>query len=280
MGNWRHTLAGLIIVPLMFVTAQAASGARQYKIIMMMGNVRVAAGGTVHAASFNEKLSGGETIITGSGSFADISMGGKGYMRIQENSKVALASLKKRSDDPDLDMENGNVIVIMSKLKKDDSYGVKTSTNVASVRGTMFQVAGDEAASEINVFSGTVLVNPVSNGEIQRQIAEMVTEGRSLSLNRDLVMDLMAKKKTMKLSEIRREVRDSFMKQIREIQATPDYKNQSAELRREIDDRIRKFKQELKDRKLDPDSLKEKIRNERERQKSEMKRIRDEMRGK
>ncbi|HOT43497.1 MAG TPA: FecR domain-containing protein [Spirochaetota bacterium] len=280
MGNWRHALAGLIIVPLMFVTAQAASGARQYKIIMMMGNVRVAAGGTVHAASFNEKLSGGETIITGSGSFADISMGGKGYMRIQENSKVALASLKKRSDDPDLDMENGNVIVIMSKLKKDDSYGVKTSTNVASVRGTMFQVAGDEAASEINVFSGTVLVNPVSNGEIQRQIAEMVTEGRSLSLNRDLVMDLMAKKKTMKLSEIRREVRDSFMKQIREIQATPDYKNQSAELRREIDDRIRKFKQELKDRKLDPDSLKEKIRNERERQKSEMKRIRDEMRGK
>jgi len=279
MGNWRHALAGLIIVPLMFVTAQAASGARQYKIIMMMGNVRVAAGGTVHAASFNEKLSGGETIITGSGSFADISMGGKGYMRIQENSKVALASLKKRSDDPDLDMENGNVIVIMSKLKKDDSYGVKTSTNVASVRGTMFQVAGDEAASEINVFSGTVLVNPVSNGEIQRQIAEMVTEGRSLALNRDLVMDLMAKKRTMKLSEIRREVRESFMKQIGEIQATPEYKNQSADLRKEIDDRVRKFKQELRDRKIDPDSLREKIRNERERQKSEMKRIRDEMRS-
>ncbi len=279
MVNWRRALTGLILVPLMFVAVPAASGARQYKIIMMMGNVKVAAGGSAHAASFNEKLNGGETIITGSGSFADISMGGKGYMRIQENSKVALASLKKSTDDPDLDMENGGIIVIMSKLKKDDSYGVKTSTNVASVRGTMFQVAGDEAASEVNVFSGTVLVNPVSNGEIQRQIAEMVTEGRSLSLNRDLVMDLMAKKKTMKLSEIRREVRDSFMKQIREIQATPEYRNQSADLRREIDDRVRRFKQELKDKKLDPDSLREKIRSERERQKNEMKRIRDEMRG-
>ena len=279
MGNWRYALAGLIIVPLLFVTARAASGARQYKIIMMMGDVKVAAGGSVHGAAFNEKLGGGETIITGGGSFADISMGGRGYMRIQERSKVVLAPLKKRPDDPDLDMENGGIIVIMSKLKKDDSYGVKTTTNVASVRGTMFQVAGDEAGSEVNVFSGTVLVNPVSNGEIQRQIAEMVTEGRSLALNRDLVMDLMAKKRTMKLSDIRREVRESFMKQIGEIQATPEYKNQSADLRKEIDDRVRKFKQELRDRKLDPDSLREKIRNERERQKSEMKRIRDEMRS-
>ena len=56
-----------------------------------------------------------------------------------------------RIDDPDLDMENGGIIVIMSKLKKDDSYGVKTTTNVASVRGTMFQVAGDEAGSEVKV---------------------------------------------------------------------------------------------------------------------------------
>ena len=64
-----------------------------------------------------------------------------------------------------------------------------------------------------------------------------------------------------------------------EIQATPEYRNQSADLRREIDDRVRRFKQELKDKKLDPDSLREKIRSERERQKNEMKRIRDEMRG-
>ena len=127
-------------------------------------------------------------------------------------------------------MESGNVIVIMSKLKKDDSYGVKTSTNVASVRGTMFQVDGDENKSEVNVFTGTVMVNPVSNGEIQRQVAEMLTEGQSLTLNKALVLDILAKKRTMKMSEIRREVRDSFMKQVGEIQATPEYKNQSAEL--------------------------------------------------
>ncbi len=276
--KWRCFLAALVIVPILFVNASAASAGKKYKIIMMMGDVKVVSGVAAHAASFNEMLTGGETIITGSGSMADISMGGKGYMRIQENSKVSLASIKKRSDDPDLDMERGSVIVIMSRLKKDDGYGVKTSTNVASVRGTMFQVAGDENESEVNVFTGSVLVNPVSNGEIQRQIAEMVAEGQSLTLNKGLVMDILAKKRTMKMSEIRREVRDSFMKHIGEIQATPEYRNQSVELRKEIDDRVQRFRQELKDKKLDRESLKEKIKNEQERQRNEMKKIRDEMR--
>ncbi len=279
MKNLNCVCAALALALLPMMTT-AAPAARQYKIIMMMGDVKVIAGGVPHAASFNEKLTGGETIVTGSGSMADISMGGKGYMRIQEKSKVSLAALKKRSEDPDLDMEKGGVIVIMSKLRKDDSYGVKTSTNVASVRGTMFQVDGDENKSEVNVFTGSVMVNPVSNGEIQRQIAEMVMEGQSLALNKDLVLDILAKKRKMTMSEIRREVRESFMKQINEIQATPEYRNQSAELRKEIDDRVRKFKQELREKKLDRESLKDKIREERGRQKKDMKKLRDEMRSK
>jgi hypothetical protein len=280
MKTGRYALAAFIIVPMMFITASAASAGKKYAIILKMGDVKVMAAGAVHDAAFNEQLTGGETIITGSASMADISMGGKGYMRIQEKSKVSLTTLKKSADDPDLNMDSGNVIVIMSKLRKDDSYGVKTSTNVASVRGTMFQVAGDESKSEVNVFSGSVLVNPVSNGEVQRQIAQMLTEGQSLNLNKALVLDLLAKKRTMKMSEIRREVRDSFMKQIGEIQAAPEFKNQSVELRKEIEDRIQRFRQELKDRKLDRESLKEKIKNERNRQKDEMRKLRDGTRNK
>jgi len=173
-------------------------------------------------------------------------------------------------------MDRGGVIVIMSKLRKDDSYGVKTSTNVASVRGTMFQVNGDENESEVNVFAGSVMVNPVSNGEIQRQIAEMVAEGQSLTMNRELVLDLLAKKRTMKMSEIRREVRESFMRNVNEIQATPEFKNQNAELRKIIEDRILKFKQELKEKKLDKDSLRDKLKEERDRQRKEIKKLRDE----
>lgn len=272
----RYALAASIIVPLMLITAESASAGRTYAIMVAMGDVKVMKGGAVHAAAFNEKLTGGETIITGNASMADISMGGKGYMRIQEKSKISLAALKKRSDDPDLDMDRGGVIVIMSKLRKDDSYGVKTSTNVASVRGTMFQVNGDENESEVNVFAGSVMVNPVSNGEIQRQIAEMVAEGQSLTMNRELVLDLLAKKRTMKMSEIRREVRESFMRHINEIQATPEFKNQNVELRKIIDDRILKFKQELKDKKLDKDSLRDKLKEERDRQRKEIKKLRDE----
>lgn len=278
MKRIGHFVAVMASMTILFFPASSASAGQEYRIIMMMGDVRIVTGGAAHAAEFNEKLGGGEVIITGGASMADISMGGRGYLRVRENSKVSLASLKKGANETDLSMDKGNVIVIMSKLKKSDSYEVKSSTTVASVRGTMFQVNGDEEKSEINVFGGTVMANPVVNGKIERQISEMITEGQCLALDRTMVVDILSRKKKMKMSEIRREVREAFMNNIRQIQSTPQYQKQSQELRREIDSRVEKFKQELKDRKLDRESIKEKLQDERQRQKQERERQRKELR--
>ena len=247
-----------------FSTQAHVFGKDAYKLVMKVGTVNIITAGKTRTAIVNQYLSGSETIVTGKNSLADISMSGKGYMRIQENSKVAVASLKKAAGDPDLNMSSGKVILIMSKLSKGNRYNVGTSTTVASVRGTIFQVSGDESKTDLDVFTGQVLVNPVSGGVVQSQIAEMVSEGQSLSLDKVLVTDILAKKKKITLSALRSEVKDAFMKQALLIRETPEFKKLNLDVKTELDQRIQKIKLELKDKNLDRNSLKDKLKEERD----------------
>lgn len=254
-----------------FITSfpREVRGKDAYRILMVLGDVKIIAGGRTHAATVNENLSGGETISTGVNSMADLSMGGKGILRLQEKTKIAVASLAGSKKESNLNMESGRVIVLMSKLKKGNSYEVRTSTNVASVRGTVFQVSGDESQSQLDVLTGSVAVNPLADGAVQRHIEEIVSENQSLSLDKAVISDILSKKKKMSLSEMRKEVRESFMKQIQMIRETPEFKAQSEDLKKEINERILKMKKEYKDKKPERDALKEKLKEEKERLKRE-----------
>jgi hypothetical protein len=258
------SLIALVVMFIFFSTQAHVFGKDAYKLVMKVGTVNIITAGKTRTAIVNQYLSGSETIVTGKNSLADISMSGKGYMRIQENSKVTVASLKKAAGDPDLNMNSGKVILIMSKLSKGNKYNVGTSTTVASVRGTIFQVSGDESKTDLDVFTGQVLVNPVSGGVVQSQIAEMVSEGQSLSLDKVLVTDILAKKKKITLSALRSEVKDAFMKQAVLIRETPEFKKLNLDVKTELDQRIQKIKLELKDKNLDRNSLKDKLKEERD----------------
>jgi hypothetical protein len=250
-----------------FLSAQThVLGKDAYKLVMKVGNVKIVGAGKTRNAVINEYLGGGESIVTGNNSMADISMCGRGYMRIQEKTRVAVASLKKNGGSPDLDMSSGHVMIIMSKLAKGNNYEVKTSTTVASVRGTIFQVSGDESKTDLDVFTGQVMVNPVSGGVVQRQITELVSEGQSLSLDQALINDILAKKKKITLSVLRSEVKDAFMKQ-----DTPEFKKLNSDVKTELDQRIQKIKLELKDKNLDRKSLKDQMKQEREKLLEKMK---------
>jgi hypothetical protein len=260
----QGSLIALAVMFIFFSTQAHVFGKDAYKLVMKVGTVNIITAGKTRTAIINQYLGGSETIVTGKNSLADISMSGKGYMRIQENSKVAVASLKKAAGDPDLNMSSGKVILIMSKLSKGNRYNVGTSTTVASVRGTIFQVSGDESKTDLDVFTGQVLVNPVSGGVVQSQIAEMVSEGQSLSLDKVLVTDILAKKKKITLSALRSEVKDAFMKQAVLIRETPEFKKLNLDVKTELDQRIQKINLELKDKNLDRNSLKDKLKEERD----------------
>ncbi len=263
--KFSHTaVIAFIAVTMLSAAHVPVHAAGTYRLVTVLGNVKIITGKTSKTAVRGQYLTGAQTVVTGKSSMADVSLGGRGMMRIQEQTKVAVASLEKKGA-PDLDMEKGGVLVIMSKLGKGDSYQVKTRTQIASVRGTIFQVSGDESRSELNVFTGSVLVNPVTDGAIQTQIAQMVTEGQSLSLDKATVLDILTKKRKISLSAIRAEVKDSFVKQAATLKELPDFKNLNLDTRKELDNRILKLRQELKDKGFESTrDLKDKLLNKKE----------------
>jgi hypothetical protein len=245
-------------VALLFAAAPFPVNAKdEYRLVTALGDVKIITGKTERPAVRGEALAGGQTIVTGGNSMADLSLGSRGIMRIQENSKIAVASLEKGA--PDLDVGKGGILVVMSKLIKGESYQVKTPTQVASVRGTIFQVAGDESKSQLDVFTGSVMVNPVSNGAIQTQITQMVTEGKSLSLDKTAVLNLLQNKNKISLAAIRSDVRQAFVKQATALSGTSQFKNLNADTRKELVDRVQKMREEIKSKIGNQQALKEKL---------------------
>jgi ferric-dicitrate binding protein FerR (iron transport regulator) len=259
MKTMKIGVIALLALLAFMADSRDVRGEGAYRFAMVLGDVKVTVKGASHRPAVGETLAGGEIIVTGANAMADIAMGGKGYMRIQEKSTITVRVSRKSGDDSDMDMPGGNVMLIMSKITKGNDYEVKTRTQVASVRGTIFRVAGDEDKSQLDVFTGQVQSSPVVKGEVQKQISQLVGEGQSLSLDKLLVLDILAKKKKFTLSALRAEVKDMFMKQALLIRDNPEFKKQNADLRKELDERVLKLKQELKDKKLDKGKLLEEM---------------------
>ena len=245
-------------------------------ILIVIGQVTIESGSASRPATVNDRLGGGETIVTGPDSMADILMGARGYVRVRERTRVSFASLKKDAGESDLELTMGSVMVFLSKLTRKGSYEAKAPTQVVAVRGTIFQMTGSEEDSRVDVFSGIVEVNPVVKGAVQRQIAQLVEENQSLALSRSRALQVLAGQKRLEAEAMRREIRESIMKQVEEIRERPEFSRFSKDMRKEINDHIEKKKQELKERGLDRESLRERMEQGRERLKQEGERLKDE----
>jgi hypothetical protein len=262
MNNIKKIIVLSAVALIIAGTGTAVRGEDGYTIAFVAGEVTVTMGGNTHRAAVNEVLAENALIATGSGSMADISLAGKGLMRVQENTKVSVASLKQGGTEGGMDMLYGQVMVIMSKLFKGSTYELKTSTQVASIRGTVFQVSGDENRSQLDVFSGKVMVNPVVNGIIQQQISELVSDNQSLTLDKIIVLDIIAKKRKIKLAAVRREIREALMKQVMQIDESPHSRKLNEDLKAEIRARVMEIRREMKEKNLDRKSLREKMKEE------------------
>jgi hypothetical protein len=164
-------------------------------------------------------------------------------VRVQEGSKVTVASLKKTADDPDLDLDGGSILVMLSKLVKGESYQVKTNTQVASVRGTNFQVSSDQEESRVDVLDGKILVNPVADGEVKKEIAEYVSENQSLSLNRGTVREILAKRRQLKAAALEDRDIDGLLDRFSKIRGSRGFKKMSKEFQGAFEERIMKIKE-------------------------------------
>ncbi len=238
----------LLALALAAVLAVQGQGQTQYTIQMVVGDVKIISGGTTSAAAVDRALSGGETIVTGNNSMADVSFGDRGLVRVQESTKVTMASLKKSVEDPDLDLDGGGILVMLSKLVKGESFRVRTSTQVASVRGTSFQVMSNGGESRVDVLTGKIMVNPVADGAVRREIQEYVSENQSISLTRGSVRAILAKRRKMVISELKEGDLDKLVERFNKIRESRGYRRLNRGLRGEFESRINKMRKRRADR--------------------------------
>ncbi|MBN2077780.1 MAG: FecR domain-containing protein [Spirochaetes bacterium] len=223
-------------------------GETPYAIKMFAGDVKIISGGKASAAAVDRVLADGDTIVTGKNSLADVSFGDRGLVRVQESTRLTVASLKKSAGDPDLDLAGGGILVMLTKLVKGESYQVRTNTQVAAVRGTSFQVTADGEGSQVDVLSGKILVNPVADGTIRREIQEYVSENQSLRLNRNAVREIIAKRRKMVISELKKGDLDRLAEKFHKIRDSRGYKRLNRGLRGEIEKRVNRIKKRRADR--------------------------------
>ena len=244
----RKIPSAVLLVTLPFFLMMTARGhaATQYTIQMVVGDVKVISGGKTTAAAVDRVLADGDTVVTGKNSLADICFGDRGLVRVQESSKVSVASLKQKADDPDLNLDSGSILMTLAKLVKGDSYQVRTNTQVASVRGTDFQVTSDTDESRVDVLSGTIQVNPVADGEVKKDIHEYVSENQSLSLNRGTIRDLIAKRRQMRASALEDKNFDSLLERFSKIRESRGFGKLNKQLQSEFQDRIKKIRERRK----------------------------------
>ncbi len=105
----------------------------------------------------------GDSIRTGSGSFCEIQMIGRGVFRIEESSELEIARLINVDNKIESRMKLGKGEVALSprRTERGDTFEVETSVAVAAVRGTRFSVSSDDDGNfNVAVAEGRVDVRP------------------------------------------------------------------------------------------------------------------------
>lgn len=152
-----------------------------FKIQFVLGDVKISGSAGTVAANPGDQVKVSDVVTTGKNAVADLVFGTSGVIRIRENSKVTIASIAdKAGSDTVMDMENGKVLLTLSKLKS-TGFKVKTPTAVAAVRGTSFTVTSDKKGAKMSVAKGTVAVNPVKDGKIIEDKTVSVESGNTTS---------------------------------------------------------------------------------------------------
>ena len=190
--QWGMRMKRIIIPCIVFAIALATGCGRQetppptvlsMKLQTFIGDVAITRPGGDVAPSVGCELVSGDILTTGKSSFADISYGDKGILRIGEKSKLNMASIAAADGgETGLDLESGKIYGVFNKLGK-HSIAIRTPTAHAAVRGTSFSIVVGWSGSRVSVLKGSVRVHHVSaKGRSERFVD--VSAGQGIELGK------------------------------------------------------------------------------------------------
>ena len=139
----------------------------------------------------------GSTIVSGKNSEVDLLFTNGTSAKIGQNSKLTISAIwqkdfqesKRKVADIneetsptriDLDLEIGDLIVDVKKLKKESSFRVNSPLGVAGIRGTQFRIFSENEKVELSVLKGEVSFWDQNNEE------NKITNSKKLVMKTDL----------------------------------------------------------------------------------------------
>lgn len=125
------------------------------KVTYLVGSGTVARGGQRIAMAVSLPCRAGDTVQTGKASRAELRYSDNTLVRLEENSRLVLASRTKGGAEPTL--QAGKLWANVRKASQGGTgFGVKTPTAVAAVRGTVFGVGANDSTSRVQLYEGRV----------------------------------------------------------------------------------------------------------------------------
>ncbi|MGQ9843526.1 MAG: FecR family protein [Spirochaetota bacterium] len=192
----------------------------QHNILVIhsfFGNVSIQSNNSTQQPTVGYSLSPNDVIITDKGSIVDLLYRDSGIIRINENTKVTVSSLiKGGTDDVILTIDTGKTFAVLGKLKKGENFALKSKTVIAAVRGTSFRMVATKEGASVNVVTGKVKVQPVSNNSVVEDVEVIVDENQTVALDTKTVETIVQKIEEKKSTAAEQDVQQKMVEEIKE----------------------------------------------------------------
>jgi hypothetical protein len=166
MGMCRRNFLGLTfsavsLAALVGNGALASDEAPAGRISRVSGNVTLLRGGQVQAGAPGDAIYVSDSIRTAADSRAEVTFDDGSVLTVGPDSEVAIETFAPVAEESTavLDLLAGIVRVTVNKATDWGRFDVRTTTAVASVRGTDYLVESNEAGSAVFVAEGRVAVS-------------------------------------------------------------------------------------------------------------------------
>lgn len=167
MSMRRRKFLGLTLSAVSLVALAEAGGAHasesvpEGRITRVSGSVSVLRGGQVQVGAPGDGVYASDGIRTGADSRAEVTFIDGSILTVGPESEVVVATFAPDPEESNavLDLLAGIVRVTVNKATDWGRFDVRTTTAVASVRGTDYLVESNEAGSAVFVAEGRVAVS-------------------------------------------------------------------------------------------------------------------------
>ncbi|HOO70703.1 MAG TPA: FecR family protein [Spirochaetota bacterium] len=198
----KQVLTASFIILLIVISSCKKEHTQFFKIENFIGDVVIQSHDTRRQPAAGDYLAQNDVIITGENSCADVLYSESSIIRVNENSTMEVSLLDTANRQSEVDLKNGRMFAVLSKIKKDYTFKAKAKTIVVSVRGTSFRVRADAASSGVDVVSGEVRVNPVVDGKEITEVTGNLKAEQTITLDMDSARRVAQKEAPIQVREI------------------------------------------------------------------------------